>query len=134
MKGSFFILVLFTLISSGGCLKKDCPGSQEHSSLYDKWHWVQTSGGIAGYLYKAKPDSNVILNLSSMGTFERSLNGQVTPSGTFQLGTAADRYGNQQPIITFGASIPLYYEIRNDSLMTTDGLDDGFSSIYIRAR
>jgi len=119
-------------ILSGGCSKNKYSSSLCGNSLYGKWHWVETSGGFAGVTYRARADSNVVLNLYTNGAFEQTLNGHVNSSGSFILGTAPDRSGNPQQTITLGSSIPEYLQMRNDSLMLTDGFDDGFSSVYIR--
>jgi hypothetical protein len=134
--------LLLLIILSGGC-KKD--GSL-NGQLYGDWKLTSYFGGITGRVSSPGPDSVCVLSLQGDHNYKKTVNGNLSESGTYSVGNVESVYTNElAPAVTFkdtNTGGPSYYpytfsqliELHKDTLyLTINGIDGGGFE-YIRVR
>ncbi len=133
--------LLLLIILSGGC-KKD--GSL-NGRLYGDWKLTLYYGGITGRIFRPGPDSVCILSLQGDHDYKKTVNGNLSEAGTYNVGNVKNVYTNgPASAITFkvadtgGPSYLPYFaqliELHQDTLyLSVNGVDGGGFE-YIRVR
>ena len=131
------LLCLTFLILSMGC-SKNKPGCDpgKMNTITGTWKLVVSSGGIAGQTIYPPVGSNYTLTLNSDSTYQRHING-LNDTGTFtviQVKSEPNWNSVLGPGIVFskGPSWPMLYHLGMDSLVLSDYISDGYTSVYLR--
>ena len=107
-KISFVIFILLEVFLS--CSKKTT--SFVGKSIVGNWQWINSVGGFTGHdTLKPNLDTSVILILAPDHTYKRTLNGQITAQGSYDLISVESIYGKSKR-----------EAIRFDNFATNDGL------------
>ena len=131
------LLCLTVLILSMGC-SKNKPGCDpgKMNTITGTWKLAVSSGGIAGQTIYPPAGANYTMTLKSDSTYQRHVNG-ISDTGTFTIiPRNSDPASNSilGPAIVFSKypAWPMTYYLGMDSLVLSDNVSDGFTSVYLR--
>lgn len=124
-------LILITVIFATSCKNQTEPAP----SYIGKWKLLSQSGGFAGKTFIPSPDSAFILFINTDKSYQRTINGRVTQTGTYAIGAKTSTAFNStgQAIIYDNTSWE-FIAIKKDTLLLDDPFPDGFGSAYIKVK
>jgi hypothetical protein len=131
------LLCLTFLILSIGCSKNNhsCDPARM-GTMTGKWKLTVSTGGFAGQTIYPPIGSDYTLTLNSDSTYQRHING-LNDTGTFTIiPKNSDPASNSIPgpaiVFSKNPSLPVTYYLGMDSLVLSDNISDGYTSVYRR--
>lgn len=125
----YAILLIAALFAS--CKKETSPVS----TFAGKWKLIYQAGGFAGKPITLSKDTTIILSLKNDKRYERTLNGEVKSTGSYEISIKTSAaFNTTGQAITYGNSYWQFISIKNDTLSLDDPFPDGYGSAYVRVK
>lgn len=129
------ILAVITIIFAFSSCESDY---FDPKALEGEWEWLQSSGGIGGWTYKASPDDRMQLIFSRDGHYKAIKNGLTVDVARYKVKNGKSiSFPESVPMIWFfrdSSSTSQSYHIKSDTLYLTSEVKDGFGSMYLRIK
>ncbi|RYZ95557.1 MAG: hypothetical protein EOP47_25625 [Sphingobacteriaceae bacterium] len=131
----FLSIILFT----ASCKKENVNTKKEVNNpdnIYGKWHWVSSSGGIAGLTETPKTAGYTMgVDYNRNNVFRRYKNGDVINSAKFTIVKTKGVFGMDSTYVikyTPDNFDHVVITAKRDSLVLTDNISDGYTTLYIK--
>jgi len=135
MKRCFCVLILSFIVLS--CHNEPTSvDSSQAITLFGKWQWIASSGGLVGQIVTPLPNIRVIQTYTYDGIFSQSWNDTVQISSHFIIKRQKTIYSIDSLNVIVYQDSRLAKEVvvylAADTLVLGDNFYDGFSSVYKR--
>ncbi len=107
-------------------------------TIAGKWEWVESTGGIGGWTYKASATEKKQVIFTKAGDYELIENGDSKMKTKYIIKDGMSITSTTPvPMIYFqpdSSYIHQSYQIKSDTLFLFDEVNDGFNHTYVRIR
>jgi hypothetical protein len=132
----FLFPVILSLLVFPSCGEPIGIDSPQHITIYGKWLWVATSGGITGRIITPPPGTMVIHTYTSDGFFSIVRNDTLQKFVRYSIEKQKSNYSDDSLDVIIYHDSTIFKQVIEylsvDTLSLSDHMIDGFGSLYIR--